>query len=159
MRNRYSVIFPGFFYRRNHGLTTVFERNRLMIHIEHIALWTENIERLAGFYSTYFGATAEAPYSNPAKGYASRFLSFSGGARIELMQTASLSPVKLEKGVQRMGLTHLALSVGSELCVDELTARLKKDGYEVLDGPRRTGDGYYESVILDPDGNRIEITG
>ena len=24
--------------------------------------------------------------------------------------------------------------------------------------PRTTGDGYYESVVLDPEGNRIEIT-
>jgi lactoylglutathione lyase len=61
-------------------------------------------------------------------------------------------------GAQRMGLTHFAIALGSELAVDDLTRRLKADGYPVLDGPRRTGDGYYESVALDPDGNRIEIT-
>jgi lactoylglutathione lyase len=69
-----------------------------------------------------------------------------------------LAPVGLEPGVQRMGLTHLALSLGSERLVDELTQRLQNDGYPVLDGPRRTGDGYYESVVLDPGGNRIELT-
>jgi len=66
--------------------------------------------------------------------------------------------VRHAPGAQRMGLTHLAVSVGSESGVDELTHRLRRDGYEALDGPRRTGDGYYERVVLDPDGNRIEIT-
>jgi lactoylglutathione lyase len=74
------------------------------------------------------------------------------------MTTTMLTPVVVEPGAQRMGLTHFALSLGSETLVDELTQRLKNDGYPVLDGPRRTGDGYYESVVLDPDGNRIEIT-
>jgi lactoylglutathione lyase len=57
-----------------------------------------------------------------------------------------------------MGLAHLAISVGSIQGVEELTGRLRKDGFEVVDGPRHTGDGYFESVVLDPDGNRIEIT-
>jgi len=74
------------------------------------------------------------------------------------MTTNMLNPVVIEAGAQRMGLTHFAISLGSELLVDELTQRLKNDGHPVLDGPRRTGDGYYESVVLDPDGNRIEIT-
>ena len=84
-------------------------------------------------------------------------MSFEGGARIEVMRTTSLAPVVIEAGAQRMGLTHVAISLGSEQLVDELTRRLKEDGYPVLDGPRRTGDGYYESVVLDPDGNRVEI--
>lgn len=126
--------------------------------IEHIALWTTDLERCKLFFVTYFGATAGSGYVNPAKGFMSCFLSFADGARIEAMQTTTLSPVVIEAGVQRMGLTHIAFSVGSELLVDELTLRLKDDGYPILDGPRRTGDGYYESVVLDPDGNRIEIT-
>jgi len=75
-----------------------------------------------------------------------------------VMSTSLLNPVTVEPGAQRMGLTHFAVSLGSEQLVDALTQRLKSDGYPVLDGPRRTGDGYYESVVLDPDGNRIEIT-
>ncbi|MDM0068312.1 VOC family protein [Variovorax sp. J31P207] len=126
--------------------------------IEHIALWTQDLERFKRFYVDYFGAVAGSGYVNPAKGFASCFLSFSDGARIEAMTTATLKPVVIEPGAQRMGLTHFAVSLGSESAVDELTQRLKADGYPVLDGPRRTGDGYYESVVLDPDGNRIEIT-
>lgn len=129
-----------------------------MIRIEHVALWTKDLERLAAFYATYFGASVGDRYTNPAKGYASRFLSFGEGARIELMTSSTLSPVRHAPGAQRMGLTHLALSLGSEVQVDELTRRLKQDGFEVVDGPRHTGDGYYESVVLDPDGNRVEVT-
>ena len=126
--------------------------------IDHIALWTNDIERCERFYSVYFGATAGARYVNPKKGFESCFLSFADGPRIEAMKTTALDPVPFEPGAQRMGLTHVAISVGSEQRVDELTQRIKGDGYQVLDGPRRTGDGYYESVVVDPDGNRIEIT-
>ena len=129
-----------------------------MARIEHIALWTGDIERLAAFYATYFSATAGAPYANPAKGFASRFLHFADGARIELMQTTTLSLTSAAPGAQRLGLTHLAIALGSEAQVDALTERLRHDGYQIIDGPRRTGDGYYESVALDPDGNRVEIT-
>ena len=129
-----------------------------MLRIEHVAFWTENIERLASFYATYFGARTGPKYINAKRGCESRFLSFDGGARIELMKSSTIAPVVLQRGAQRMGLTHLAISVGSEQCVDELTGRLKQAGHTILDVPRHTGDGYYESVVLDPDGNRIEVT-
>jgi lactoylglutathione lyase len=128
------------------------------VRIDHIALWTTDIDRCTRFYVDYFGARAGAKYANPAKGFESCFLSFTDGARIEVMTTTTLSPVALEPGVQRMGLTHIAISLGSERRVDELTQRLRDDGFPILDGPRRTGDGYYESVTLDPDGNRVEIS-
>jgi lactoylglutathione lyase len=126
--------------------------------IEHIALWTDDIDRCARFYAEYFGADVGPRYANPAKGFESRFLRFEDGARIELMRTTTLAPVPIAPGAQRQGFTHLAISIGSEAGVDALTARLRAAGVAVLDGPRRTGDGYYESVVLDPDGNRIEIT-
>lgn len=128
------------------------------MHIEHIALWTTDIERCVGFYATYFGATLGSRYENSAKGFESAFLTFDTGARLEVMRTTTLSPLPAEPGAQRMGLTHLAISVGSEQGVDDLTHRLREDGFAVVDGPRRTGDGYYESVVLDEDGNRVEIT-
>jgi lactoylglutathione lyase len=126
--------------------------------IDHIALWAENLDALCTFYQRAFSATIGPRYENPGKGFASRFLSFETGARIEVMTTTSLNPVHHEPGAQRMGLTHLAISVGSEAAVDALTEAVRAMGQPVLDGPRRTGDGYYESVVLDPEGNRIEIT-
>jgi lactoylglutathione lyase len=125
--------------------------------IEHIAMWTTDLERCKNFYVSYFGATASPSYVNPAKGFESCFLRFADGARLEAMKTTTLPLVESPPGAQRLGLTHLAISVGSERLVDELTTRLRLDGYSVVDGPRRTGDGYYESVIIDPDGNRIEL--
>ncbi len=127
------------------------------MHIEHIALWTNDIERLKEFYTSYFGATSAPHYTNPTKGFESVFLTFDQGSRMEIMKTSRLDLTEIEPGAERVGLTHFAVRVGSEQAVDELSTRLRADGYAVLDGPRRTGDGYYECVILDPDGNRVEI--
>jgi lactoylglutathione lyase len=127
------------------------------VRIEHVAIWTTDLARCKDFYVSYFGATAGPTYANPAKGFESCFLSFTDGARLEAMTTTSLWLVDLVPGSQRLGLTHLAISVGSERLVNELTQRFRNDGIEVVDGPRRTGDGYYESVVIDPDGIRIEI--
>jgi lactoylglutathione lyase len=129
-----------------------------MTRLDHAAIWTDDIERLASFYRSYFAAEVGEKYVNPSKGFESRFVTFEGAARLEIMRTTSIQPVSHAPGTQRMGLTHLALSVGSVEEVNKLTDRLRDDGYTVIDGPRRTGDGYYESVVLDPDGNRVEIT-
>ncbi|MFT4173334.1 MAG: VOC family protein [Rhodocyclaceae bacterium] len=126
------------------------------MHIEHMALWASDIDRLASFYTRYFGARASARYTNEQKRFASIFLSFESGARLEVMQRPDVTPRTDTAPVT--GYTHLAMSVGSETGVDALTARLVADGFARVDGPRRTGDGYYESVVLDPEGNRIEIT-
>jgi lactoylglutathione lyase len=128
------------------------------VKIEHVALWTDDLQRSIDFYQKYFAASPGKKYVNRSKGFESAFLSFSTGARLEVMTTTTLGPVRLDAGAQRMGLTHLAIAVGSDRLVDELTAQIKAGGYAVLDGPRQTGDGYYESVVLDPDGNRVEIT-
>ena len=129
-----------------------------MARIEHIALWVDDLNAVCAFYEDVFGARVGPLYANPSKGFESRFLSFDSGARIEVMTTARLSPIRHPAGAERMGLTHLAISLGSESAVREITEQLKARGVTVLDGPRRTGDGYYESVILDPEGNRIELT-
>jgi lactoylglutathione lyase len=125
--------------------------------IDHIGLWASDLETIRAFYETYFGAIAGAKYTNPAKGFESYFLTFPGGnARLEVMRVAGLGA--RQSGRPAVGYAHLAIAVGSEEAVDALAMRLRADGYEVVDGPRRTGDGYYECVVLDPEGNRIEIT-
>ncbi len=129
-----------------------------MPHIEHIALWVEDIDRTCQFYARFFAASIGPLYTNPSKGFASRFLTFTSGTRVEVMKTTAFSPICHDAGVQCMGLTHLAIALGSEKEVDRITAELCAAGYPVLDEPRRTGDGYYESVVLDPDGNRLELT-
>ncbi len=123
--------------------------------IEHIAIWTADIEKLRQFYCTHFGCTHGLRYENNAKGFASYFLTFSEGARLEIMQKTGLGP---PPAAPFSGLAHFALSTGSENAVRALTDKLRAHGVPVLSEPRRTGDGYYESVISDPDGNSIELT-
>ena len=125
--------------------------------IEHIAIWTKDIERLKKFYETYFEAVAGKKYINGKKQFQSFFLTFSSGARLEIMKRPDIKS-RDKAPVEYYGYAHFAISVGSEQKVNELTEKLIQDGFKNPDGPRRTGDGYYESVILDPDGNRIEIT-
>ncbi|MEZ9245625.1 VOC family protein [Vibrio lentus] len=126
--------------------------------IEHIAIWTKQLEVLKRFYEDYFGAKSNQKYHNPNKGFSSYFLSFESGSRLEIMEMDSVPESKDDIYDQFTGFIHMAISLGSEEVVDELTSRLIEDGYERLDGPRRTGDGYYESCVLDPDGNRLELT-
>ena len=128
------------------------------MHIEHVALWTKHLEELKAFYERYFQAEAGPKYVNPTKHFESYFLRFASGARLELMRMPTIPPTRNDVEAQFTGFIHLAFSTGSEAEVDALTHRLRNDGYRILDGPRRTGDGYYESTVLDPDGNRIEIT-
>jgi lactoylglutathione lyase len=129
-----------------------------MPRIDHVALWVKDLDTMCRFYTFAFGSEIGPLYENPGKGFASRFLTLEQGARLELMTTRALQPAEHEPGAQRMGLTHLAIALGSAESVDLVTERLRAAGAPVLDGPRRTGDGYYESVVLDPEGNRIELT-
>ncbi|MCL4167401.1 UNVERIFIED_CONTAM: hypothetical protein GTU68_025977 [Idotea baltica] len=125
--------------------------------LEHIAIWTYELETLKVFYETYFGAVAGDKYLNVQKGFSSYFLNFSSGSRLELMQMQGIPEHKNDVYAQFTGLIHLAFETGSVEEVNSLTERLREDGYPVVGEPRTTGDGYYESVILDPDENRIEI--
>lgn len=129
------------------------------MHIEHIAIWTKNLEQLKAFYEKYFQARANDKYINETRQFESYFLTFSSGPRLELMQIPGIPDSLDDTEAQFTGYTHVAISVGSKERVDVLTTQLQADGYQVLSAPHRTGDGYYESVMLDPDGNRIEITG
>ena len=124
--------------------------------IEHIALYVNDLEGTRRFFVKYFGATSNDGYHNPQADFRSHFLSFDNGARLEIMNKPNMSD--LSKEINRTGYAHIAFSVGSKEKVDTLTAKLKADGYEVISGPRTTGDGYYESCIIALEGNQIEIT-
>ena len=125
------------------------------MHIEHVALWTPDLERSRAFYQRYFGAAAGDRYTNPDTGFSSYFLRFEGGSRLELMQ---IPGIKVSPTGQTFGWIYIAIATGSKAAVDLLTERLRSDGFTITGEPRTTGDGYYESLALDPDGNRIEIT-
>ena len=122
--------------------------------IEHVALWARDLEGVCRFYVEHLGASPGELYVNEAKGFRSRFLSWGDGARLEVMHREDLEPARAGSA----GGAHVALSLGSEAAVDEAAARLTAAGVELVDGPRRTGDGYYECVVLDPEGNRVELT-
>ena len=122
--------------------------------IEHVALWVRDLDAVAAFYARWFGARVGERYENPRKGFASRFLEFSGGARLEVMTRTDVVARAVD---EQLGLAHIAVVVGNEAAVDALAARFTGEGVAVIDGPRRTGDGYYECVVRDPEGNRVEI--
>jgi lactoylglutathione lyase len=125
--------------------------------IEHAAVWTLDLERLKSFYERFFGAAAGSRYHNPKTQFASYFLSFESGGRLELMTHPDVTSGSA-LGAKHGGYAHLAFSVGSEAQVRALTEQLRAAGVPIAGEPRWTGDGYFESVILDPDGNPIEIT-
>ena len=126
--------------------------------IEHLAVWVRDLELMRGFYMKYFGGKSNEKYRNDKKNFESYFISFDSGARLELMQMSDIIDAGNDGHQQFIGITHFAVSVGSKERVDELTEIFRKDALEIVGEPRWTGDGYYESVILDPEKNRIEIT-
>jgi lactoylglutathione lyase len=126
--------------------------------IEHLAIWVDNLELMRKFYTTYFNMTSGEKYTNPKKGFTSYFLTFGGNeSRIEFMHWSDITEEPAKRGYAK-GLAHFAISVGTKEAVDQLTERLRTDHYIIESEPRTTGDGYYESVVLDPEGNYVEIT-
>lgn len=155
--------------------------------IEHVAIWAKDIDKICDFYHKYFDGVVHPVYHNPAKQFTSRFVTFESGARLEVMHrpnvgtvtslqsythrsanekmraffrflTSAVFHVEQSKSAEHLGLTHLSFSVGSKEEVDRLTQKMSEDGIQVVGQPRTTGDGYYESVVLDPEGNRVEVT-
>lgn len=124
--------------------------------IEHIAMYVNDLEKAKEFFVKYFNATSNEGYHNKTTDFRSYFLSFDDGARLEIMNKPQMSD--LEKGLNRTGYIHIAFSLGSKEAVDMLTEKIRNDGYNVISGPRTTGDGYYESCIIGIEGNQIEIT-
>jgi len=127
--------------------------------LEHVAIWTDDLETLKTYYQRYFGGLPNTKYTNEKKGFQSYFLTFESGARLELMSMEGI-PANQNDTVksQHTGIIHMAFGVDSIQEVDQKAEELRADGYPILSGPRKTGDGYYEFETLDPDNNRIEVT-
>ncbi len=124
--------------------------------IEHIAMYVNDLEGAKHFFEKYLGATSNSGYHNKKTGFRSYFLTFDDGARLEIMNKPGMTDPN--KDLNRTGYSHIGFSVGSKELVDQLTSRIKADGYEIISGPRTTGDGYYESCIVAIESNQIEIT-
>lgn len=128
-----------------------------MMRIDHLAIWCNDIEQMRKFYMDYFGFQCNELYVN-AKGFHSYFLSFSdGGCRIEIMQRADITRSPPSRGFA-LGVAHFDIEVGVEQSLLDLTERLRSDGYTIASEPRVTGDGYFESAVLDPEGNYVEMS-
>ncbi|MFT4760526.1 MAG: lactoylglutathione lyase [Paraglaciecola sp.] len=126
--------------------------------IEHLAIWVKNLERMKSSYEKYFQAQVGDLYHNPTKNFKSYFLSFESGCRLELMQKREIPDNLNDVLEEYIGIIHFAVATGSKETVDDLTEELRQDGFQIVGEPRTTGDGYYESVVLDPERNRIEVT-
>jgi lactoylglutathione lyase len=127
--------------------------------LEHVAIWTDDLELLKDFYVKYFNGIANSKYTNESKRFQSYFLSFKSGARLELMSMPSIPDNTNDRVTkQHKGIIHLAFGVNTIAEVDQKAIELKADGFPILSGPRKTGDGYYEFETLDPDNNRLEVT-
>lgn len=124
--------------------------------IEHIAMYVNDLESTKTFFQKYFNAKSNEGYHNPNTDFRSYFLTFEDGARLEIMNRPDMNDET--KTINRTGFIHIAFRVGSREAVDALTDRIRNEGYEVISGPRTTGDGYYESCIVGIEGNQIEIT-
>ena len=129
------------------------------MNIEHVAIWTDDLEALKNYYSQFFKGRPNEKYINRSKNFESYFLSFESGARLEIMKMPGIPPAKNDTvHQQHLGIIHLAFGVKTMQEVNEKAKELELAGFPILSGPRKTGDGYYEFETLDPGGNRIEVT-
>lgn len=125
--------------------------------IDHIALFCRDLEQMRQFFIDHFEAVSNKLYHNPRTGLRTYILTFpDGSTRLELMQRPDT--IDLDPSKPNIGFIHVSFAVGSIEAVDEKTIELREAGYKVVSGPRNTGDGYYESCILGPEGIQIEIT-
>lgn len=129
--------------------------------LEHVAIWTKNLEQMKEFYCAYFDGRTGEKYQSETdfnEHFESYFVAFGDKSRLELMEMASIPATAYTPGEQVTGLTHLAFAVDTAEAVNSLVLRAHAEGRTVLLEPHMTGDGYYEACVLDPDGNRVEIT-
>jgi lactoylglutathione lyase len=129
------------------------------MNLEHVAIWTDRLEELKNYYCKYFGGVPNSKYTNETKKFQSYFLTFTSGARLELMSMPAIPDNVNDRIVkQHKGIIHLAFGADTIAAVDQKATELKEAGFPILSGPRKTGDGYYEFETLDPDNNRLEVT-
>lgn len=150
--------------------------------LEHLAIWAKDLEGVKNFFTKYFNMESNEKYVNTTKGFSSYFLSFkkektqstftsvsgysssvvtlqSNPVRIEVMHRHDISDNENGNRGMVYGLAHIAIGVGNKQKVDALTERLRADGYTIIGEPRMTGDGFYESIVEDSEGNYIELMG
>ena len=126
--------------------------------IEHLGLWVQDLELMRSFYLKYFDASSGEKYVNPKTNFQSYFILFGESkTRLELMTRPDILSDNGKRGFN-MGIAHFAISVGGKDKVNELTERIRNDNFTIFSEPRTTGDGYYETVVLDPEGNLLEIS-
>lgn len=126
--------------------------------LDHVAIWTDKLETLKDYYMKYFGGIPNEKYTNEKKQFSSYFLTFESGTRLEIMTIPYIrDKITNLSAAQYMGITHLAFSMDTKEEVDEIAKQLLGDGHKIINGPRITGDGYYEFETLDPDFNRLEV--
>ena len=125
------------------------------MNIEHVAIYVNNLEVEKAFFVKYFGAKASEKYTNFRNDFSSYFLVFDNGSRFEIMHRIGMFDPK--KAKYRSGYHHIAINVGDKKAVDALTAAMEDDGVVIVAEPRKTGDGYYASIVTDPEGNEIEL--
>jgi len=123
--------------------------------ITHIGIWTRDLEAMKDFYTHYFRGISNEKYTNSINKFESYFITFECGAKLELMRKESI--LKVRKKEEQVGMAHVAFSLGSKDEVLLLTEKLRLDGIRIIGEPRTTGDGYFESIVLDVEGNRIEL--
>ena len=123
--------------------------------IDHVAIYVNDLEAEKNFFVKYFNAQAGSKYTNFRNDFSNYFLSFSDGSRLELMSRSS--SVDSDKARYRTGYHHIAICVGDRKDVDDMMKKFDADGVIVVSGARTTGDGYYEAVVVDPEGNEVEI--
>ncbi len=128
------------------------------MNIEHVALWVNDLEKMREFYAEFFDCESSMKYINEKTQFESYFLKFTNGARLELMKLPEIQFMSRDDSKKYYGFAHIAISVGSKNNVIQLTEKIRGKGCVVYSEPRVTGDGYFESVILDPENNKIEIT-
>ena len=128
-----------------------------MTNIQHVAIWVEHLDGIRQFYEKYFLAESGEKYINLSKGFSSYMLSFKGGGALEIMNRHDIKSLK-DHTNEYLGWAHIAIGVGSREKVLELTEKLRGDAFQIVGEPRTTGDGFFESAVLDAEGNRVEIT-